>query len=99
MKYKSFLTAVENVKTGKDKLHNGHSEVGLCSFVEWKMYKKCTRVFGLLIPTNADLAELRLHRKSTLFWGSGSVNLKLGELTKLRETILLFCAALNNELK
>jgi hypothetical protein len=34
MKYKSFLTAVENLKTGKDKLHNGHSKVGLCAFIE-----------------------------------------------------------------
>jgi hypothetical protein len=99
MKYKSFLTAVENLKTGKDKLHNGHCEIGLCTFVEVEMYKKCNRVFELLTPTNADLVELRLHRKSTLYWGSGSINLKLGELTKLRETILLFCAALNNELK
>jgi hypothetical protein len=99
MKYKSFLTAVENLKTGKDKLHNGHHVIGLCTFVEVKMYKKCNRVFKLLTPTNADIAELRLYRKATLYWGSGSISHKVGELTKLRETILLFCAALNNELK
>lgn len=60
-----------------------------------------TDMFAILshfVPTWDDFSELRKNEKSDSYWASESASGKCGELTPLRETILLFCAALNNEL-
>ena len=55
-------------------------------------------IFNHFDPTIDDEIELINSNKTITYWGANSSSHKLGLLTDLRLTIILFCAAINNEL-
>lgn len=73
---------------------------GLCNCVD-KLGKKAERIFEIFEPTTKERAELNKQGYAFVFWGSGLKKCRAdrGEaFTPLRQTIILFCAAINNEL-
>ena len=55
-------------------------------------------IFGVMCPTSADILELKYEGCTTMYWGSDDWSNKIYEFTELRQTIVLFMAALNDEL-
>lgn len=55
-------------------------------------------LFELIQPTDEDIKGLKLNGLSTFCWASDSSEHCFYEFTPLRQTIVLFLAALNNEL-
>lgn len=60
-------------------------------------------LFDLFLPTSEERRQLYLEGVSETWWGAGDANLEYGNelwgtFTSLRQTILLFMAALNEEL-
>lgn len=92
-KYKSFM-AFHQLIMKKGEMPNP----GLCGFIQHQS-SNMKEIFELVTPTSDDLDKLE-HRgnKSAKFWGSESESMEAFKLTPLRETILLLCAAINNEL-
>lgn len=94
-----------HIKHGK----TGLIDNGLCNDFKDAGSIKSYEIFQTLCPTEEDLDELVDSDSDTTYWGSGVVlpvpddNPNwLEEIatiyTPLRQTIVLFCAALNNEL-
>lgn len=50
------------------------------------------------MPLDPDRIRLSNNRKCTVYWGSNSADSKAGVYTPLRQTLVLLCAAMNNEL-
>lgn len=79
---------------------------GLCDLIfRWSTSPYCDFIgsdhFDILArfyPTDEDIEVLRNGSYDTMYWGSESDGSNGGFLTPLRETILLFCAAINDEL-
>ena len=74
---------------------------GLCGSTDEGLLDECT--LYLLSPTDNDIGDLAHEGLSTLYWGSGlpailSDREKSLPFTELRQTIVLFMAAINNEL-
>lgn len=55
-------------------------------------------LLGLFYPTDKDQEWLKWEDKSIAYWGSDSNTSQSGVFTNLRQTIVLFMAAMNNEL-
>jgi len=53
---------------------------------------------GQFHPTKKDIKSLQLVGDEVTFWGSGDPRPLLGQFTPLRQTIVLFMAAINGEL-
>jgi hypothetical protein len=69
---------------------------GLCNAIGWS-----SAIFDLFTPTNQDELELSREGLSTAYWASGVMKhdpCKKRTFTPLRQTIVLFCAAINDEL-
>lgn len=54
--------------------------------------------FRLFIPTINDEEQLFEEGKNTFCWASDDCTERFGEYTLFRQTIILFCAAIENEL-
>lgn len=100
--YNSFIDAYYALKSGDAKLSNG-----LCGFVDNNVKVAISEPLSLLTaidililfsPNEDDKALFSTNSLSRMYWGSDSQGWRLGELTTLRETILLFCAAYCGEL-
>jgi hypothetical protein len=92
----------EHIKTGLLGKHIGYFDNvyakwgGLCQSM---MYTSmCNELLDLFEPTEYDKKWLRWEGYSTVYWGEGRKTGKFGEFTELRQTIVLFMAAMNNEL-
>lgn len=70
---------------------------GLCSVAKWYPKELHIEKLILISPTEKDIAELDKKGLTSAFWGSNSISPKTGEFTLLRQTIVLFMAALNEE--
>jgi hypothetical protein len=55
-------------------------------------------LLDLFFPTKEDFKWLEWEEHACIYWGSGEASGKLGVLTPLRQTIVMFMAAMNNEL-
>lgn len=55
-------------------------------------------VYELFRPTTADKEQLRLEAKTSHAWGSDSIEIRSYEFTELRQNIVLFCAAIRNQI-
>lgn len=73
---------------------------GLCvvDFPSMRNDLDSNETFRLFLPTEQDSEELKKELKETSYFGSESKEERRGEYTPLRQTIILFCAALNGEL-
>jgi len=56
------------------------------------------RLLDLFTPSSDDLGQLIKEGSATCYWGSGTNTDMLCKFTTLRQTIVLFMAAINNEL-
>lgn len=80
------------------------SHEGLCNSLPAKL--RMMKGWKLILPSDEERFQLKEEGKSQLFWGYEecwmSINFtrdkKYYEFTPLRQTIILLCAALNNEL-
>lgn len=71
---------------------------GLCQHFEWQ--DKFSE-FRLMMPTRNDLHELFKNNHNVTWWASDTsnpYNKEVGEFNTLRQTIVLFMAAMNDEL-
>lgn len=78
---------------------------GLCYVVDDKRYRLdgeiSAELLTIMSPTAPDLLRLRHDGLSTSFWASGFPNghqENMCYFTPLRQTVVLFMAAMNNEL-
>lgn len=55
-------------------------------------------LLSLFVPTQEDIKWLEWEGQSRIYWGSGASSGKVGILTPLRATIVMFMAAMNGEL-
>jgi len=55
-------------------------------------------LFLLMEPAYTDDVRLQNNRMSTIYWASDSIQCHLGLFTPLRQNIVLFMAAMNDEL-
>ena len=69
---------------------------GLCNSIDFLSQEK--KIFRLFVPTEKDLLELEAEGKSGIYWGSDGILNSEYVLTPLRQTIVLLCAAVNDEL-
>jgi hypothetical protein len=76
-------------KTGK------MTDEGLCFALPKDLFR--SEVFELIEPTEDDDIYLRKRKLPRFYWGRGSFEYGDGDFTPLRQTIMLFCAALNGE--
>ncbi len=83
-KYLKFYN--DAIKYGKMK------DAGLCECFEFDGF------IVLFEPTYENKDELRDNKKSVMYWGSDNGNWLCYKFTPLRQTIVLFMAAMNNEL-
>lgn len=74
--------------------------LGLCSCVSknYDLREQEKYIFNLMEPTTKDSSKLSLEGLSEVYWGSESLNSKGFIYTERRQTIILLCAAINNEL-
>lgn len=76
-------------------LKSGRVPNGLCCTIGHKI------LFKIMCPTVLDDIQITMDGESMSYWGSGlkryDIN-KCFEYTTLRQNIVLFCAAMNNEL-
>ncbi len=74
---------------------------GLCSAVAYDSSFSIIEkiIFSQITPTKEDCRQLLEEGCHPVWWGSGHSSSMSYTLTPLRETILLFCAALNGELE
>jgi hypothetical protein len=86
----------ECMKSGKMKrlfgIHYGLCNVAVHDRIDGDLLDKYFR------PNEQERDKLREKGKSTVYWASGSKKDKMGEFTKLRQTIVLFMAAIKGEL-
>lgn len=69
---------------------------GLCSdALRGHLNKKLLDLFE---PTDNDWKWLKWEEKNTIYWGSDSNLCEWGEFTELRQTIVLFMAAMKKQL-
>lgn len=84
----------------KDGLHFNYQVDGLCECVSYGFLDG--DLLDLFIPTVEDFSNLKLENLSIIYWGTGiesESHFHLSDtLTPLRQTIVLFMAAINNEL-
>jgi hypothetical protein len=76
-----------------------HWHTGLCGAAD--RYYISKSILNMFCPTSSDIIELHRECLSTGWWGSGLSDLdpnKRFAFTPLRQTIVLFMAAINNEL-
>lgn len=75
-------------------------EWGLCTCARRGLISE--RLLNIMTPSEADMRQLQKERKGTGFWGSGlgqdNFN-RINKFTPLRQTIVLFMAAMAGELK
>jgi hypothetical protein len=89
MKQKPFL------KLHKEWMKAGRMpEGGLCSSIQFHSDMS----FHVLGDFRPEYQEPNAEDINPTFWASGSNEASLYEYTPLRQTIMLFCAAINNEL-
>jgi hypothetical protein len=69
---------------------------GLCECAEKRYIDK--ELLERFKPRKKDLRKLEEEGSNPIFWASGSSSAELGEFTSLRQTIVLFMAAVNGEL-
>lgn len=69
---------------------------GLCDSLPLHLYEN--DAFYTIKPTSDDKCSLHIEDKSVMYWGSDSGYWKPRKFTTLRQTLLLFAAALNDEL-
>ncbi len=74
-------------------------EGGLCSSTPGKL----RGTLKLFEPTGDDFRRIHLELLSSIYWGSGlsvidDSEKRMWSFTHLRQTIILFCAAINGEL-
>lgn len=69
---------------------------GLCSMARRDQISK--ELLTLFIPTEEDKKELREEGYSAVYWGGGDDGSLPYIFTTLRQTIVLFMAAINGEL-
>ncbi len=55
-------------------------------------------LFQLMKPTHEDINKLMSNGLNVFCWGSNSSDCKFSQFTELRQTIVLFMAAMNDEL-
>lgn len=77
--------------------NNTMSCPGLCGVID-NYIPKLYDLFELFKPTDLDSYVLAQEGKCELYWGSDSDEFKLRYFTDLRKNIVLFLAAMNNEL-
>lgn len=102
MKYMDFynrfveLGRMENF-TSPDNLTSGG---GLCNSLPEELTS--TYIFNYVTPTVEDIQNLTDNKMCFIYWGSDKAEIKstknILEFTELRQTLLLLCAAINNEL-
>lgn len=95
---KSFMDIYKQwVKAGRMTDVDGQEVSGLCDlFGSGKAGE--SQLFELMRPTDFDLHQLREEGQNTCCWASGSSDFEWHKFTELRQTIILFLAAMNNEL-
>ena len=84
------------ITSGKGKMPRN----GLCQVVTdlFDISDKEWEIWELLEPTSTDNCEMVEAGEDNVYWGSGSSKSLNGIYTPRRQTIILFCAALNDEL-
>jgi hypothetical protein len=96
--YKYLKFYHESIEAGNMVLVEGgkYRTSGLCDAFDFKsdLYPE----FKLLIPTDYDFIQLGKEGKSIYTWASDSDHDLYNEFTPLRQTIVLFLAAMNGEL-
>lgn len=70
--------------------------VGWCSGLCDEFYHD--DLFKIIMPTLEDRIELDSNGLNTFCWGSNSKDYKFRKFTTLRQTIVLFMAAMNDEI-
>lgn len=70
---------------------------GLCYAAGWGRELN-SDLLDLFCPTHKDWEWIKWEGNSTSFWGSNDPTSKSGVFTDLRQIIVLFMAAMNNEL-